>query len=161
MTDELPVDDPLFAARLTPYRSLGPTGFWILMGFVAITCFLSGMLFLAIGAWPVLFFFGLDALLIWGAFKLSYRSGRAYEEIAVWRHEVELRKTAPSGRTVIHRFNPFWTRFSVKRHEEIGIVKMVLREGDNEVDIGSFLNPLDKESFASALGQAISKARAG
>jgi len=46
----------------------------------------------------------------------------------------------------------------VDRHEEIGIVKMALWERGNEVDIGSFLNPHDKESFASALGQALSKA---
>jgi uncharacterized membrane protein len=161
MSDQLPVDDPIFAARLSPYRSLGPTGFWILMGFVAVTCFISGVLFLVIGAWPVFFFFGLDVLLIWGAFKLSYRSGKAYEEIAVWRHHLEFRKISPTGKTTTHKLNPFWTRFQVERHEEIGIVKMVLRERGEEVDIGSFLNPLDKESFATALGQALSKAKAG
>lgn len=161
MSDQLPVDDPIFAARLTPYRSLGPTGFWILMGFVSVTCFISGILFLVIGAWPVFFFFGLDVLLIWGAFKLSYHSGKAYEEVSVWRHQVEFRKIAPSGKTTTHILNPFWTRFHIDRHEEIGIVKMILCERDLETDIGSFLNPLDKESFATAFGRALSSAKAG
>ncbi|MGB7285417.1 MAG: DUF2244 domain-containing protein [Salaquimonas sp.] len=152
---------PIFAARLVPYRSLGNTGFWLLMAFVCLTCFLSGILFLAIGAWPVFLFFGLDLLLIWGAFKLSYRSGKAYEEIAVWKHELEFRQIAPSGKVKVHLLNPFWTKFHVDRHDEIGITKMVLVEKGNFLNIGSFLNPQDRESFANALGLALAKAKSG
>ncbi len=154
-------DDPIFAARLTPYRSLGNTGFWILMGFICVTCFMSGILFLVIGAWPVFIFFGLDVLLIWGAFKLNYRSGKAYEEIAVWKHELEFRQIAPSGKMKVHKLNPFWTKFQIDRHEEIGITKMLLIERGALFDIGSFLNPQDRESFARAFGLALAKAKAG
>lgn len=154
-------DTPIFAAQLTAHRSLGSTGFWILMGFFGITCLVSGMLFLIAGAWPVFFFFGLDVLLLWGAFKLNYHSGRIYEEIAVWRHELEFRKVAPSGKIQIIKLNPFWTRFKVDRHDEIGITKMVLQERDKLFDIGSFLNPKDRESFALAFGSALAKAKSG
>lgn len=157
----MPVEGPIFAARLTPYRSLGSMGFWILMGFICATCFLSGVLFLVIGAWPVFVFFGLDVLLIWGAFKLSYHSGKAYEEIAVWKHELEFRQITPSGKIQIHKLNPFWTKFQIDRHEEIGITDMILVEREAYFKIGSFLNPQDRESFANALGHALAKAKAG
>ncbi|MEH6726384.1 MAG: DUF2244 domain-containing protein, partial [Hyphomicrobiales bacterium] len=45
--------DTIFAARLTPYRSLGRTGFLVLMVSLSIICFFAGLLFFAIGAWPV------------------------------------------------------------------------------------------------------------
>jgi len=158
---EKPVDEPIFAARLTPYRSLGRAGYLFLMAFVGATCFISGMLFLVIGAWPVLGFFGLDILLVWLAFKLSYRSGRAWEEIAVWKHQLEFRQFSPSGKPTIHEFNPYWTRFKVDRHDEIGITRMLLVDRKREIDVGSFLNPLDRESFAEAFGAALTKARTG
>ena len=41
----------------------------------------GGVLFLLLGAWPVFGFFGLDVLLIYGAFRLNYRAARAREEI--------------------------------------------------------------------------------
>jgi uncharacterized membrane protein len=159
--NELPVEEPLFAARLTPYRSLGKTGFVVLMAFVAVTCFISGMLFLVIGAWPVFAFFGLDVLLIWLAFKMNYRSGRAWEEIAVWKHQLEFRQFSPSGKATIHEFNPYWTRFRIDRHDEIGITRMCLVDREREIDVGAFLNPLDRQSFADAFGAALAEAKAG
>jgi uncharacterized membrane protein len=153
--------NPIFAARLTPHRSLGPKGFRLLMLFVVATCFFSGMIFLTIGAWPVFGFFGLDALLIWLAFKLNYRSGRASEEVAIWRDALEVRKFAPSGKMKIHQFNPFGIRFVVERHDEIGITSMSLATRDSSLVIGSFLNPADRESFARAFAQALARAKSG
>lgn len=117
------------------------------------------MLFLAVGAWPVFAFFGLDAFLVWAAFKLNYRSGQAFEEIEVWQHAVEFRQVSPSGRIRTHRLNPFWTRLRIDRHKEIGITRLTLSEKGRVLDIGNFLNPVDREGFASALGQALAKAR--
>lgn len=152
-------EKPIFAARLIPHRSLSRKGFILLMLFVGATCFASGILFLSMGAWPVFGFFGLDALLIWGAFKLNYRSARAFEEIAVWQDAIEFRQVSPAGRAQTHRLNPFWTRFVVERHEEFGIMRMALREKGREFDIGSFLNPPDRASFAAAFDAALSRAR--
>ncbi len=152
---------PLFAARLTPHRSLSRNGFTILMVFVCASCLLSGILFMSIGAWPVFAFFGLDAFLIWLAFKLNYRSGRAAEEVEVWRHELRLRKIAASGKVVTHVLNPFWTRFVVDRHDEFGITRMTLQSRERLIDIGGFLNPPDRESFADAFSHALSRVKRG
>ena len=87
-----------FSAILKPHRSLGKTGFRILMGFIAFSCLVSGALFWLAGAWPVMVTMVLDVLLVWAAFKINYRSGRQFEEIFVWPHQILFRKTAPSGK---------------------------------------------------------------
>ncbi|MCV0394990.1 MAG: DUF2244 domain-containing protein [Rhizobiaceae bacterium] len=154
-------DRPIFKALLTPHRSLGPRGFTILMAVVASVCFGYGIFFLSIGAWPVFGFLGLDVLLVYLAFKLNYRAGRMREEVSVSRLSVDIRKIAPSGRAAEHRFNPFWARFHVARHREIGITTMAVEGQGRSVPVGSFLNPDDRESFARAFGQALATAKAG
>lgn len=161
LEDDKSDHEQLFAARLTPYRSLGRKGFILLMCFVSVTCFISGILFLSIGAWPVFMFFGLDILLVWLAFKLNYHSAKGYEEIAVFRDEVKIRQFAPSGRITTHSFNPFWTKFNVERHEEYGVMKLALSTKESELEIGSFLNAYDKESFARSFGGAFARAKSG
>ena len=150
---------PEFVAELTPHRSLGRRGFFVLMGFVSVTCFVSGMMFMAIGAWPVLVFFAVDVLIIWLAFKLNYRAGRVKERVSVARDEVLVQQFDPAGRMKEHSFNPFWTRFEIERHEEIGITAMKLRSRDQQLLIGSFLNPEDRESFSAAMAGAMARVR--
>lgn len=151
---------PVFAARLLPHRSLSRQGFVLLMVFVAVTCLTSGLVFMIAGAWPVLAFMGLDVFIVWLAFTINYRAARASEEIAVWPHDVIVRQISPAGRIVEHRFNPFWTRFTVNRHEEIGITRMHLHGQGRDIELGSFLNPLDRESFAAEFGQALATVKA-
>ena len=151
---------PLFVAELTPYRSLGRTGFVVLMILVAVTCLLSGFVFILVGAWPIFIFLGLDVLLIWAAFALNYRAARVKELVCVGTDALRVQKFDPRGRMVEHVFNPFGTRFEVDRHEEIGITGMRLTHRDRSLAIGAFLNPDDKESFALAFGNALGRAKA-
>lgn len=152
-------DEPFFKALLMPHRSLGRTGFLVLMGALLFGWLVTGAIFLSNGAWPVFGFFGLDVLAVYVAFRLNYRAARAREEVSVSRTSLDIRKTAPSGRTQAFRFNPFWTRFQVARHEEIGITSMAVEARGTSVAIGSFLNPDDRESFATAFGRALAKAK--
>lgn len=152
-------DQPIFAAELTPHRSLGHRGFKILLMVAGAMSFLHIFIFMVIGAWPIVFFFGLDFVLLLGAFRLNYHSGRAREEVSVSRTDVSVRKFAPSGRMIEHRFNPFRARFSIRRHQEIGIVSMKISGGGRQTDIGSFLNPDDRETFATAFARALATAR--
>ncbi|GLS29850.1 Uncharacterized membrane protein [Mesorhizobium albiziae] len=154
-------DEPFFRALLMPHRSLGRTGFAVLMGAMLVGSLACGAIFVANGAWPVFGFFGLDMLLIYGAFKLNYRAARAREEVAVSRTALDILKTAPSGRTEAHHFNPFWARFQVARHAEIGITGMKVEGQGRSVPIGGFLNPDDRESFATAFAVALAKAKRG
>jgi uncharacterized membrane protein len=154
-------DEPFFRALLMPHRSLGRAGFAVLMGALLFASLVPAAIFLAHGAWPVVGFFGLDLLLIYGAFKLNYRAARAREEVSISRTAVDVLKTAPSGRTEAHHFNPFWTRFRIARHSEIGITDMAVEGQGRSVAIGGFLNPDDRETFATAFSGALAKAKRG
>ncbi|SOE17862.1 uncharacterized membrane protein [Hoeflea halophila] len=148
-------DEPLFEAVLSPYRSLGRVGFVVLMGVTTLITVIHMAIFARVGAWPVFAFFGLDLALLFGAFWLSYRSARAREFIRMSRTDLSIRKVAPSGRSEDHQFNPFWTRFNIARHEEIGITGMRVSSRGQQTEVGAFLNPEDKESFATAFQRAL------
>jgi uncharacterized membrane protein len=148
-------DPPVFAAELTAHRSLGRKGFRVMLVMSGAICLLYGLFFMVSGAWPVGLFFGLDFLLLYGAFRLNYRSGRAREQVTVTRSNLSIRKISPAGKTVEHRFNPFWARFGVSRHEEFGITAMHVSGEGKRTDVGSLLNPDDRESFAKAFKGAL------
>lgn len=151
--------EPVFNAVLTPYRSLGRTGFIILVAItLAITLF-NVIFFLVADALPVAMFFGLDVLLLYGAFYLNYRAARAREEVFVSRTELEIRKVAPSGRAKVSRYNPFWAKFQVDRHHEFGITGMAVTGEGRRTVLGSFLNPDDRESFARAFTAALASVK--
>jgi uncharacterized membrane protein len=152
-------EEPFFRALLTPHRSLGRTGFAVLMGALLAGWLVTGAVFLSRGAWPVFGFFGLDVLLVYVCFKLNYRAARAREEVSVSRTSLDIKKTAPSGRSEAHHFNPFWAKFAIARHDEIGIVGMAVEGQGRSVPIGGFLNPDDRESFAKAFSLALATAK--
>ncbi len=152
-------DDVIFSATLVPHRSLGRRGFSILMGGIAGLWFLLGLLFWSLGAWPIVGFGGVDILAIYLAFKLNYRSARRYEDVAVSRNEVVVRKVTASGRAQELRFNPQWVRLEVEEVEDEGVVRVTLRARDRRVPVGAFLNPEDRRSFARAFGAALATAR--
>lgn len=151
----------LFSALLTPHRSLNRTSFLILMGFVVVVSFLAGLLFLSMGAWPVLGFFGLDALAIWWAFRVNFRRALAYEEISVTPTTLHVRRVSHLGTVSEWSFNPLWVRLDVERHEEFGVERLALVSHGRSLTIASFLGPDEKESFAKALTAGLAAAKRG
>ena len=55
---------PLFAALLTPHRSLSPKGIRWVIAFTCVMASIPGIAFYAMGAWPVVGLLGLDVLLL-------------------------------------------------------------------------------------------------
>ncbi|MBJ3775264.1 DUF2244 domain-containing protein [Acuticoccus mangrovi] len=150
-----------FHAVLFPHRSLSRRGFWITMGIVTAALGFAGLRALAFGAWPVACFAVLDVALLYGAFRLSYRSGRAFEEVSVSPAEVLVRKVTPAGRVTEHRFQTMWARLSVTRVDDEGVTRLDLGSHGRSITIGAFLNPDDRASFADAFSAALSRARTG
>ena len=151
----------IFSAVLTPHRSLSPTGFLIFMVVLGGLSFVTGMVFLIAGAWPVFGFFGLDVLLVYWAFKLNYRSARAYEQVTVTPSELTLRKVSHHGRVREWTLNPVWVRLHRDMHEEFGLQRLFLVSQGRQLTIAGFLPPQEKESFAHALSGALAEARRG
>jgi uncharacterized membrane protein len=149
----------IFAATLTPHRSLGPRGFAVMMAFVGLTCFSAGLMFYNLGAWPVVGFLGLDVFIIWLAFRLNYRAGRACEHVILSRDALTIRRVQPNGRANDIMLNPYWARLEVTEVEDEGISRIQVRTHDKAVAIGTFLNPDDRRSFAHALRTALAEAK--
>lgn len=154
-------DAPLFSARLTPHRSLSRHGFLVLMGIVIAVSFAAGIMFLMMGAWPVLAFFGLDALIIYWAFKLNFRRADATEDIVVTPYEIRVRRVSHRGHVAEWTLNPLWVQLEQKSHAEFGIERLYLVSRGRRLSIGSFLGPDEKASFAKALMAALQTAKRG
>src|SRR5215471_7801748 len=151
----------LFSAIITPHRSLGGVGFFVLMGVVSVVSFAAGMVFLLMGAWPVFGFFGLDVLLIYWAFRINYRRALAYEEVMVTPSELRVRKVSHRGKVAEWSLNPLWVRLDRDTHAEFGIERLFLVSRGRRLPIAGCLSPPEKESFADALGAAIGEAKRG
>jgi uncharacterized membrane protein len=159
--DPEPPQPELFSALLTPHRSLNRTGFLLVMAFVSVVSFAAGLAFLLMGAWPVLFFFGLDVLAIYWAFRINFQRAKATEEISVTPSELRVRRVSPRGHVVEFVLNPLWVRLDQKTHAEFGIEKLYLVSKGRHVSIASFLGPDEKASFARALTAALQDAKRG
>jgi uncharacterized membrane protein len=154
-------DTPLFSAKMTPNRSLGRRGFSILMLAVAGVSFVAGLVFAIAGAWPVTGFFGLDVLLIYWAFRINYRDGRAYEQILLTPTEMTFRKVSPRGAVIEWRCNPLWVKLDWDVHEEFGVQSLHLVSRGERRQIAGFLAPEEKERCATARPAALAAARGG
>jgi uncharacterized membrane protein len=149
-----------FRAVLTPHRSLGPTGFIVLMAALAGISFATGIAFLLIGAWPVLGFFGLDVALVYVAFKLNYRSGRLYETVELTPAKLTWTRVHPSGRREQFDCNPYWARVNLREWPD-GRTDLRLIAQGKELVFGRFLTDDERRQFASALRGALVDARGG
>jgi len=152
---------PIFEAVITPHRSLGQTGFVALMIAVGAVSFIAGIVFLAIGAWPVFGFFGLDVLLLYWAFRINYRRAAAYEVVTVTPIELKVRKVSHRGHVREWALNPIWVTLDKITHEEYGMERLFLVSGGKRLPIASYLGPDEKASFDQALSNALNAAKRG
>ncbi|WP_375311854.1 DUF2244 domain-containing protein [Bradyrhizobium sp. A5] len=151
----------IFSARLTPHRSLNRTGFLAVMLFLSAVSFVTGLVFLMMGAWPVFGFFGLDVLVIWWAFKVNFRAARASEEIVVTPSELRVRRVSHRGQVVEWAFNPLWVRLDMEVDEDFGIEHLYLISRGRRLRIAGFLGPQEKASFYNGLVEALNAAKRG
>lgn len=153
------IEPPLFSAVLTPHRSLGRRGFVLVMALIGAMSLTIGLVFWKLGAWPIPGFLGLDVVLLYAAFRLSYRQARAAEEIRLSRSALTVRRVSADGRSAETGLNPYWARLEIDRHPEFGILRMTLAWQDRRLAIGGFLPPPEREKFAREFGAALAAAR--
>lgn len=151
----------LFCATITPHRSLGRTGFLVVMTAVGVISFIAGMVFLIAGAWPVMGFFGLDALLIYWAFRANYAAARAIETVTVTASALDVDRINHRGHRTQMRFNPLWVRLEGVSDPDFGLQKLFVVSRDRRFAIAGYLSPAEKEGFAAALRAALNEARRG
>ncbi|MET3355997.1 UNVERIFIED_ORG: putative membrane protein [Xanthobacter viscosus] len=159
--EAFPEEPVVYAVTLAPHRSLTPRGFRMVMMGVGGVSLVTGLGFLAMGAWPIFGFFGLDVLLIYIAFRASFRSARAREHILVTPSVIEVRREPARGRRTITRLNPFWTRLTREDDEDHGTLDVALVSGPRTVPVGRFLGPDQKAELATDLSHALSVVKKG
>ena len=151
----------LFRQRLNPHRSLNAHQFRVLMVvFVVLTTSIT-IPFFILGAWPVIGFLGLDILLVYLAFRASFRSARAYEEINLNMVELHVARVSAKGHRRDWRFNPRWVRLNVEEDEDYGIMRLSLQFSGQALEIGQFLAPVERETFVKSFRSALFMAQRG
>ena len=148
-----------FEQYIVPRRSLGPVGFRILMGVIIVLSFAIGLFFFTLGAWPVTGFFGLDVLLIYWAFKLHYRYGKAVEIVRVVGSELTITRIDHKGRREDFSYDSYWVSVRMSQPpveaEKNGHALLEARSHGKGTFFGAHLTPELRREFLISLSQAL------
>jgi uncharacterized membrane protein len=150
---------PTFFERvLLPHRSLRSRNFHLLMGLLGLISVAAGIGFVAIGAWPVIGFFGLDVALVYLAFRLNYRSARQSETIRLAGDSLTVERVSVRGERRLWRFQPFWVRVILEERADESNRLLVTSHGRSLV-IGDFVPPVTRRELALAIRAALARWR--
>jgi uncharacterized membrane protein len=144
---------------LRPHRSLSPKGFRLLMLMLAAVSLAAGVLFLRIGAWPVCGFFGLDVLLVYVAFRVSYRSGRMSEVLRLQGGDLTVERIGWRGERRYWRMQAFWLRVALIEADD-GSNRLLVTTHGSSVPIGGFLSSVERRHLARELEAALRRWKA-
>lgn len=125
-----------------------------MMSLFATVSFVTGMVFVSLGAWPVMGFFGLDVLLFYVAFKWNYRDGTAFEKIDIEAEHLVIERNLPGHPKRLWRFPTYWVRVDLKEDGEESNILSVRSHGKS-LCVGEFLSPQERIEFAAALRKAL------
>ena len=146
---------------IRPNVSLSGRGFAWLMGLFGVVSFSLGVFFWSLGAWPVLGFFGLDVLLLYGFFKLNYHHAARYEKIELVDGDLVFSQVNPLGAARAWTFSPHWVRIKLdgqgRDEDEVG--SLVLSSHGQYVALGAFLSPRERASLAAYLETSLAEYR--
>jgi uncharacterized membrane protein len=159
VSDIHPAESQIFLDTvLRPYRSLPPKGFAILMAVLGGASVLGGIFWVSRGAWPVVGFFGLDVLLVYIAFRVSYRSARLSERVCLTEKSFTVERVTARGEGRRWQFEPAWLRVVLRETDEDRNELIVASHG-RAVTVGSFLAPAERRRLAASLQDALRRWR--
>ena len=145
-------------AVLTPNNSLSDRAFMVIMAGIAGVSFLTGLMFLAVGAVPVIGFFGLDVLVFYLAFRWHRKRNREETRVVITADEVRLHHRDGKGREKEAGFPAAFAR--VELDEPVGPTSWLrIEHGQIAYVIGRFLTPKERKSLAAAIRTALKRAR--
>jgi uncharacterized membrane protein len=154
-----PTFGSLFFERvLLPHRSLPPRAFHLLMLILGLIGLAVGIGFVSIGAWPVTGFFGLDVVLVYFAFRLSYRSARRSETIRLAGDAFTVERVSVRGERRMWQFQPFWLRVILEERSDERNRLLVASHGRSLV-IGDILPPAARRELAASIREALRRWR--
>lgn len=114
--------------------------------------------FILRGAWPIAPFMGLDVVLLGWAFRASTIAAKRFEQIRLTHSLLRIEQHSARGAVTEADFNPYWVRVDLQRPSEY-TNRLILRSHGRELQLGSFLAPRVRESFAETLKAALFEAK--
>jgi uncharacterized membrane protein len=153
-----PLGRLFFERVLSPHRSLPSHGFHVLMLALGLISLTVGIGFVAIGAWPVFGFFGLDVALVYLAFRLNYRSARQSETIRLAGDAFTVERVGVRGERRTWRFQPFWLRVILEERAGDANRLLVASHGRSLV-VGDFVTSPARRELAAAIREALKRWR--
>ena len=145
-------------AVITPNRSLSKRGLYIVLGIMAAYNLLLAVFLLAIGAFPVPIFLGLDFAGVAFAFHISNRRARRAERVRVSAERVEVERSQAGKPLIVWSTPTAFTRVALEDAGEHH-VRVELRLSGEAVTVGAALSPDERAAFAQSLERAIAAAR--
>lgn len=145
-------------AVITPNRSLSKRGLYILLGLMLVYNLLLALLLVAIGAFPVPIFLGLDFVGIALAFHISNRRAERAERVRVSAETVEVERQSGGKPLTVWSSPTAFTRVAVEDVGETGRVRVELRLSGRALSVGAALSPGERTAFGQALQRAIAAA---
>ena len=146
-------------AVITPNRSLPMRGFYWLIGVLVFFNLAVAGLMIALGAFPVPIFLGVDVVAVIVAFRASYRSGGLAERVQVSAAEVRVLHQAGARSRTVWSSPTAFTRVAV---EQPGEPETRIRRqlSGRALTVAGALSPGERTRFAEALRTAIREANA-
>src|SRR3979409_1413436 len=145
--------DPLPRATydvvVRPHRSLSPMGFWIVMGIISTWSLAGSIVFVIVGAWPVLGFLGIDVALVWWAFKASY-GDRSQERLRIADGTLTVQRIDKRGGREMLTSPSYGVRVKLEEDAD-GRGALVLSSHGRHLVIGAFLAPEARAALAEDL----------
>ena len=148
----------IFDAVLEPNRPLGAKGLALVIGFVALVSFVTGIMFALRGAWPVTPFFGADVALLAFAMNASVKAARRRERLILTSERLLIERISPNGLSRREELNPYWLRVDHDDPELLGSELALVSRGRRWI-VGSFLGAEERTNLAEALRRALRDAR--
>jgi uncharacterized membrane protein len=147
---------PLLHLVFTPNRSLGPRGFAILMSVTALLGAVIALRFLLLSskAWPIAIFMCLDVLLLYGAFRLNYRSATQREDLWLDAKTLDVRQRAGNGDEITFQLNSHWVKVELTELNEFQNQLHLVSHG-RKYSIASFLAPHERVEVGAAIQLAL------
>ncbi|HSC61761.1 MAG TPA: DUF2244 domain-containing protein, partial [Rhizomicrobium sp.] len=148
----------LLDETLRPSPPMNPRALLVILAVTASFNIAFALSFILRGAWPIAPFMGLDVALLAWAFRASSLAAQRFEHVTLTPSLLCVEKHPVKGAATKAEFNPYWVRVDLQQPTEFSN-RLFLRSHGREMQVGDFLAPAMRESFANALKSALSAAK--
>ena len=125
---------------------------WFLF-FFGVVCLLVGLVFMSLGAQPVLGFMGLEVVLLYFVYKYCERNGRQSEHVTISSDHLIIRITDRYGCVSLARFDPRWVEFRLASNAAGG--GLIVTSKGRSRKFGNFLNLHEREMVLDLLKRTL------